>query len=597
MEPGISDDTVLRILGWTAEERASREEQRTEAPKDEPAPKATEPAWEPPIPLAHADPPPFPTDVLPGYLKAYVEAQAVALQVPVDLVACCVLGTLSSVWAGRYEVKVRDGYAEIASLYIATILPPGERKSATFSDATEPLALWEAEQAKSLAREIAESKATVRMLSERMKSLEGKAAKEDDRQRRDELMKEAFAAREELEEVEAHSPIVRRHLLADITVEALGMVLAEQNGRAGLMSAEGSILSIAAGRYSKGDPNLELLLACHAGDHVSINRVGRAPISIPRPSLSMCLCVQPAVLRRMGAEKVFDGQGFLARFLYSMPRPMRGRRDAEPEPCPVAVQAIYRAGVLAMLGTEDPEPRPYLTLSREAYAEFIGFQMRAEAALGEGGELEYLAEWGSKAHGAVARIAGLLHAAEYPEGPWRYPIAGETMRAAAAIGEYFVAHAKVAFHAMRLDDVGEACDRILRWVRRERRERFSKRDCHQDLRGGMPLVEMFDEPLKRLVDHGYLAEVQSDHQGPGRKPSPLYRVNPYAHGHAPKKPSSESSQSPPPPRKGSCSANSEDSEDRFQEVKTQGKGNGTPGRTSGSPPPVEDGDPGPWGDA
>lgn len=41
--------------------------------------------WEAPVPFHQFDLPPFPTDVFPGWLRAFVEAEARATQTPVDL--------------------------------------------------------------------------------------------------------------------------------------------------------------------------------------------------------------------------------------------------------------------------------------------------------------------------------------------------------------------------------------------------------------------------------------------------------------------------------------------------------------------------------
>ncbi len=78
----------------------------------------------------------------------------------------------------------------------------------------------------------------------------------------------------------------RPQLVADdITPEALASLLVDQGGRMSVISAEGGIFDIIAGRYS-GTPNLEVFLKGHAGDMLRVNRQGRDPQHIEAPALT-----------------------------------------------------------------------------------------------------------------------------------------------------------------------------------------------------------------------------------------------------------------------------------------------------------------------
>jgi hypothetical protein len=68
----------------------------------------------------------------------------------------------------------------------------------------------------------------------------------------------------------------------DVTAEALTSFLAEQGGRAAVISTEGGIFDIIAGRYSKS-PNMDIYLKGHSGDEVRVDRKGRPPDSFPGP--------------------------------------------------------------------------------------------------------------------------------------------------------------------------------------------------------------------------------------------------------------------------------------------------------------------------
>ena len=71
-------------------------------------------------------------------------------------------------------------------------------------------------------------------------------------------------------------PTMPRLLADNVTPEAAASLLAEQGGRLAVLSAEGGIFDILAGRYSGGMPDLDVWLKGHAGDPLRVDRKGRA---------------------------------------------------------------------------------------------------------------------------------------------------------------------------------------------------------------------------------------------------------------------------------------------------------------------------------
>jgi uncharacterized protein DUF3987 len=104
-------------------------------------------------------------------------------------------------------------------------------------------------------------------------------------------------------------PPVPRLLADDITPEAAASLLAEQGGRLAIISAEGGIFDIIAGRYSpKAVPNMDLWLKGHSGDPLRVDRKGRPPEHIPRPALTLGLMIQPSVLDAIILSRMLNGQ-------------------------------------------------------------------------------------------------------------------------------------------------------------------------------------------------------------------------------------------------------------------------------------------------
>src|ERR1019366_10624509 len=84
-------------------------------------------------------------------------------------------------------------------------------------------------------------------------------------------------------------PAPPRMFTADVTPEKLASLLHENGGRMAVLSAEGGIFDIMAGRYSSGMPNIDVYLAGHAGDPIRVDRRGRSPEFVDRPALTIGL--------------------------------------------------------------------------------------------------------------------------------------------------------------------------------------------------------------------------------------------------------------------------------------------------------------------
>ncbi|MCX6021263.1 MAG: DUF3987 domain-containing protein [Chloroflexi bacterium] len=137
---------------------------------------------------------------------------------------------------------------------------------------------------------------------------------------------------------------------------------------------------------------------------------------------------------------------------------------------------------------------------------------------------------GGKLVGAVARITGILHLADYAthREPWAVAVPAATVSHAITIGRYLTAHAKAAFAEMGTDPEVEDAQHIVRWLQqRAGQATITKRDLYQGTKGRFKKVTALDGPLSLLLEHGYLREIeQEDRPGPGRKPSTTYEINP-----------------------------------------------------------------------
>lgn len=284
--------------------------------------------WETPIPLGQARTlPTFPTDALPSWLRAMVEAVAEETQTPADLAGGLALAVLSTACGGRAVVSVRGRWREQVNLYIVVALPPGNRKSAVVSLMIAPVLAVEKILRERAAGSIAEAEITAKIAKAAAEKAAARAAGAEGTDQ-DRLTAEAISLAQAAER--AAVPYLPQLIAQDVTPENATTLLAEQGGRLSLMSAEGGgIFDIIAGRYS-GKPNQEVYLQGHAGDMLRVNRQSRDSQFIDAPALTMGLAVQPSVLDDIAKAPGLDGRGLLARFLYALPKSLVGYRELEP---------------------------------------------------------------------------------------------------------------------------------------------------------------------------------------------------------------------------------------------------------------------------
>ncbi|MDP9395576.1 MAG: YfjI family protein [Actinomycetota bacterium] len=480
----------------------------------------------PPTPLSKATaPPPFPSQALGGWAAEMVQAVAEATQTDPGMAGTLVLGALAAAAGGRAEVEVRAGWREPVNLYVVVAAAPGTRKSAVFRAVMDPLRAAERNLVDAAAASVFEA-TTQREVARHAAEAATRKAGAADKPQRDELLAEAITARELAEAITV--PPMPRLLADDVTPEAMTSLLAEHGGRLAVISAEGGIFDVLAGRYSKA-PNIDAALKGHAGDSLRVDRKGRPPEYVEHPALTMALTVQPSVLEGIGRIGEFAGRGLLARFLYALPMSTVGRRKVAADPVPEAVRECYTQRLQALAEALAPWADPMvLTLCPAAAELHLTAERQLEPRLAPGGDLAGIVEWASKYLGAVARVAALLHLAEHGACGARRPIGEDTMRAALSVGDYYLAHALAVFDLMGADHSLDAARAVLSHLHAREIGETTVRDLFTALpRSRFPKSANVAAALEVLEDYGWCArQPQPEHTGPGRPPSPRYRVHP-----------------------------------------------------------------------
>lgn len=469
--------------------------------------------WDTPIPFDAFDLPTFPADTLPPAVRDYVKAVEETTQTSVDMAAVASLAILSICLQGKYRIWGKPDWSEPLNTYCVIVLPPAERKSAVISLMTAPLEAYEQEVNAAMDAQIIESQMKKAVLDKERRMLEDKVSKGK---------AEASELADKAKEISAFQETQPLKLFVDdVTAEKLASVLAENNSKAAIVSAEGGIFDILNGIYTK-NVNIDVFLKGHSGDTIRVDRIGRASESILHPTLTMLLAVQPEVLNGLMTNGTFRGRGLTARFLYAMPKSSLGVRSFHTEPIPESIKTEYAKLIRSLLEVDAKEEPIHLSEEATVVLEklFRDTESRFRTDLAE------IADWAGKYVGAVLRIAGLLHATQHHGFLDFTEVSGETMENAVRIGEYFLEHAKVAYSLMGADPVNKQGEYLLDAIKRGQITEFSRRDAMRMCRR-FHTVESLQPVLNRLCEYGYIApKLTEPALGVGRRPSEVYLTNP-----------------------------------------------------------------------
>jgi replicative DNA helicase len=454
--------------------------------------------WPDPQPFGMdpAELPLFPLDALPGWVADHCQSVSARLEVAVDLPATLCLAALATAMAQKVQVKLADWLQDV-NLYLVVALPPGEGKSPAEAATIGPLRQVEQKLAEMLRPDIVKAQQEQRLAERRVKGLEDKAVKSGNHTDRADA---AFAALE-LENLVV--PKAPQLIADDATPEKLVGLLADQNGRLALISDEGGVFTMMAGKYSDR-ANLDVYLKAWSGSPIRVDRVGRPGEHVQRPLLTVGVTVQPAVIEAIAKNPELAGRGLTVRFMYSWPRSRVGRRNERRilNHHDITAEQIWaeQIGALTerMWGYQNPTVLTFAPSAAELYADW---SQSIEDRLGPDGSLAAMSEWVAKLRASVLRTAALLQIAHTGK-TGEIPIG--VLRDALRIGDYWVAHARLVHECWGMNEKVAAAASVVEWLRRNQPAEITARDVWAPMRRQFDTVTQLIEPLGMLVERGWL---------------------------------------------------------------------------------------------
>ena len=459
--------------------------------------------------------PPFPTDALPDVIQKYSEAVALQSQTSPDMAAVIGLGVLAVCLQGKFKVEGMPGYYEPLSLYTVVIAAPGERKSGVMRAMTGSLYEYEQKFNDARAEEVRKNQRKRESIERQINGLKKKLESKSTREAEMELQQLEM----QLDDMPEMKPV--RFFADDCTGEALTSLISENGGILSVISTEGGIFDIMAGRYC-AKTNIDVWLKGHCGDAIYVDRMSRKSECIPHPALSAVLTIQPSVLNEIMENTTMTGRGLIARFLYAFPPSKIGSRVFRSPAVPPEITEEYKQLIFRLMTLPVPDEPAVLHLCEEA-ADVISahFDEHEKYLAGEG---QVISDWAGKYIGTVLRIAGLLHGAESKSNE---AISAETMMRAIRIGQYFLAHSCYAYSMMGSDLNIRKARFVMAKLLKQGKSEIKRSELFQVCRGKFfHKTEELIPTLELLEEHGYIRQLMSEHPGPGRPPDIRILLNP-----------------------------------------------------------------------
>ncbi len=466
--------------------------------------------------------PPFPVHTLPGDISKFIEAVAIYMQVPVDLPAFASLGALAALIGGHATITGK--WTENAlNLFLAAIADSGEGKSPAVGAITAPLYELERNLRTQYDAEYTDMAERHELAVKTRDKLVTRIAEVNGPQRTV-LLADFDSIKQEIAD---NTPPPRPQLLAgDVTPEVLGKIMHRTGGHIGIISAEGGFLGTLSGRYSKGVPNLELVLtAFDSSEPYRLERITREPFEVDRPSLTLCMAVQPVVIRDAVSSAAVADRGLLNRFLLAAPESLAGRRDKNPPSVPPHLADAWRATIKRTFYAVLPSGRPFnddgeplppipMQIGEDAERLHLEWRIRLEARVDpDSGDLTAIKGWVKKLEGLAYRIAALLHLAAglSPQ----TPVDAAVMTDALTIADWAIPHALAILgpaEESKAGPVDEAAEHVLAWIRRKGVEEFTVDSVRAGLRGRGWVKQHGAQGVRAvlvaLAQRGWLASVE-----------------------------------------------------------------------------------------
>jgi hypothetical protein len=403
----------------------------------------------------------FPVGVFPEPIEKLIRNVAACLQVPLVLVAMCVLGCISAAIGKGLVVESRRGRYTRANLYLLGSAGSGSGKSEAGRIISAPIV-----RAEKRIRDkfIQEDKPRLQAELERLKIPHSKSKGPDS------AADEAARVHELKRQQEIEQQLATPHLVAsNSTSERFIQILKANDETIFCYNSEArDDVKNVAGRYTKGagDTDEGPLLAAYTGDPLRSSRVHSGDTYLEAPCATILWLVQPDLVAKIIESDSLTQGGLLPRFNIAHTNAKRQRQTGdEPDFNPLMAME-YEATIEALISAYRLfKGDPYIIQAdKDAVDLMRDFHNSTITDDDRYGDVEpYVSRWVENAW----RIAVVLHGAQHGASSHKNSLSGDTAARAIDVQKWFAQEQLGLLNAGRMKKRDKQKERILDVINRK----------------------------------------------------------------------------------------------------------------------------------
>lgn len=388
---------------------------------------------------------PFPVDALPTVFKDFAVHAAMAIQCPVDYIACSLLATVSVLMGGKRRIQLDHEWVQQGNLWIAIVGTPSAKKSPAME----------------------KTGVCLRQIEQQLYSQYENELKfyESDLRKYEVDLKQWQKEQSGNPPLKPQKPVLKRLSTSDSTVEALGELLAANPHGLALICDELSSWMRSMNQYKGGrGADRSHYLSMWSNAQITIDRKNKEPILVNSPYLTILGGIQPDVLLELSNNGVEDGMK--ERFLFSCPKP-----NTEPPKTgvkiPDEVQKALKEALEKIYQTRTVQ-EVTIALSVEAQDEFLKARQEWHQKQQSDGFPSEMEAYYVKMVSYLGRLALVLHEMQRPINSQDCNVIDKTtMQHAKALTDYFLYHAAIALGMVRQSHEEQRVEKALKWIKKK----------------------------------------------------------------------------------------------------------------------------------
>ena len=473
--------------------------------------------------------PAFHESLLPDVMREFVMDVYERMRCPIEFVAAAVVIAAAAIIGNRIRIRPKrlDDWTVTPNLWGAIVGSPSKMKTPALEAGLAPLKARQAlanEEFKMLAQDYEFAAMAADAERDALKQEMKKLAKAGE---------DLSSLRSRFDQLEINKPAPKRYVITDTTVEKLGELL-QENPR-GLLVFQDELTGLIRSLDQEDNATAKAfyLQSWNGYGSYTFDRITRGKTHIEKTTLSVLGGIQPGVLSSYLRSIVANGRlndGFISRFQLLFYPNATKFKYVDRLPQKDAMEKAF--GCFELLDNLEVEDNLILRFDEAAQEFFKEWLINLEQELEKSvSEHPLLVAHFAKYRSLMPSLALIFHLFD-EIGLCKFSLDASSKVSLEAAERAAAWCGLLAEHARRVYGIAiraevKTAKAILEKIRLGKlRSPFTARDIYRNQWSGLQTSEDCTEPLRILVDYGYIVEVTQRSAASGGRPTSLYYVHP-----------------------------------------------------------------------